>query len=65
MDAASTERLNHCLNWGTAPSSELGPPVEGRAPERLELLDVSCASFSTPSVCDQANTALGQMLGRC
>jgi hypothetical protein len=30
--------------------AELGPPVEGRAPERLELLDVSCASFYTPRV---------------
>ena len=33
--------------------SELGqrfPPAEGRAPERLELLDVSCTSFYTPRV---------------
>ena len=45
----------------------LGPPVKGRAPERLELLDVSCASFYsiyTQRVCDQANTAHGQMLIR-
>ena len=46
--------------------SELGqrfPPAKGHAPERLELLDVSCAR-SIRRACDQANTALVQMLIR-